>query len=171
MELSVALSTGGFIRSEGGIYVGPSVIYRFRWHTRYRYTDIDTSLVGARQSAACPVPYPLLSLYIFYFITRSPSLSLSFFPLSLSCPLLLYLFEVRLDLPGDTCGVDLVNTTSSIVKAKRSASSGFSTGNSLLRNCIEKRVFTSVVYMQRISNSAKVLAFNERTFTATLSRH
>ncbi|KYQ60629.1 hypothetical protein ALC60_00254 [Trachymyrmex zeteki] len=27
--------------------------------------------------------------------------------------------DVRLDLPGDTCGVDLVNTTSSIVEAKR----------------------------------------------------
>ncbi|KYM95412.1 hypothetical protein ALC62_13840 [Cyphomyrmex costatus] len=27
--------------------------------------------------------------------------------------------DVRLDLPGDTCGVDLVNTTSSIVEVKR----------------------------------------------------
>lgn len=48
VELSVALSVAGFIRSEGGIYVGPSVIYRFRWYTRYRYTDIDMSLVRAR---------------------------------------------------------------------------------------------------------------------------
>lgn len=49
VELSVArYPFAGFIRSEGGIYVGPSVIYRFRWYTRYRYTDIDTSLVRAR---------------------------------------------------------------------------------------------------------------------------
>lgn len=113
-------------------------------------------------------------LFIFYFITRS----LSSFPLSLSLylslflfpPVLLYLFEVRLDLPEDTCGVDLVNTTSSIVKAKRSASSGFSTGNSSSPwNCIEKREFTSVHVGARIFNSAKVLTFNERTFAATFS--
>lgn len=111
VELSVALSVAGFIRSEGGIYVGPSVIYRFRWHTRYRYTDIDTSLVRARQS-------------------RPPAffLSLSFFPLLPLCiyaallgpfSLSLFIFQARLDLPGDTCGADPVNTTSSIVKAKR----------------------------------------------------
>lgn len=65
VELSVALSVAGFIRSEGGIYVGPSVIYRFRWHTRYRYTDIDTSLVRARQSSPPLRSFPLfLHAYI-----------------------------------------------------------------------------------------------------------
>jgi len=65
----VALSVAGFIRSEGGIYVGPSVIYRFRWHTRYRYTDIDTSLVGERDR--CPLASsflaPSLPAYTSYF--------------------------------------------------------------------------------------------------------
>lgn len=65
VELSVALSVAGFIRSEGGIYVGPSVIYRFRWYTRYRYTDIDTSLVRARQSR---LPLSVLSLSFFLFL-------------------------------------------------------------------------------------------------------
>lgn len=177
VELSVALSTGGFIRSEDGIYVGPSVIYRFRWHTRYRYTDIDTSLVGARQSAAIPflILFSLfLCVYSILLLDLSPP-SLSFpiyLSLSLFPPALLYLFEVRLDLPEDTCGVDLVNTTSSIVKAKSSASSGFSTGNSSSPwNYIEKRGFTSVYVGARIFNSAKVLAFNERTFATTFSRH
>lgn len=75
VELSVALSVAGFIRSEGGIYVGPSVIYRFRWHTRYRYTDIDTSLVRARQSRLLPLP---LRIYPALLLDPSLSLSLSF---------------------------------------------------------------------------------------------
>lgn len=84
VELSVALSVAGFIRSEDGIYVGPWVIYRFRWHTRYRYTDIDTSLVRARQNrppslsssfSRCFFAYILL----YYWIFLSRSLSLSFF--------------------------------------------------------------------------------------------
>lgn len=86
VELSVALSVAGFIRSEGGIYVGPSVIYRFRWYTRYRYTDIDTSLVRARQSRLPPVLSLSFLLFLFtyillyYWIFLSPSffLSLSF---------------------------------------------------------------------------------------------
>lgn len=81
VELSVALSVAGFIRSEGGIYVGPSVIYWFRWHTRYRYTDIDTSLVRARQSRP-PSPSPSFSrcffayILLYYWIFLSHSLFL-----------------------------------------------------------------------------------------------
>lgn len=84
VELSVALSVAGFIRSEGGIYVGPSVIYRFRWYTRYRYTDIDTSLVRARQSHLLLRSFSFflpLSLFVYiplyYWIFLSPSFSLS----------------------------------------------------------------------------------------------
>lgn len=84
VELSVALSVAGFIRSEGGIYVGPSVIYRFRWYTRYRYTDIDTSLVRARQSRSPSSLSPSFSrclfayilLYYWIFLSRSLSLFL-----------------------------------------------------------------------------------------------
>lgn len=42
MELSVPVPRPGFIRSEATIYARASVIYRFRWRTRYRCTDIDT---------------------------------------------------------------------------------------------------------------------------------
>ena len=44
MELSVLVPRVGFIRSEATIYAGALVIYRFRWCTRYRCTDIDTFL-------------------------------------------------------------------------------------------------------------------------------
>lgn len=140
----------------------------------YRY-------VLSRSEVECRylVPYPLLfrsfslssCLYSILLLDLSHlSLSLTLFISFCFSFSLLYLFEVRLDLPEDTCGVDLVNTTSSIVKAKRSASSGFSTGNSSSPwNCIEKREFTSVHVGARIFNSAKVLTFNERTFAATFS--
>ena len=41
VELSFVFSWLGFIRSEGRIYTGLGLIYRFRWHTRYRYTRIS----------------------------------------------------------------------------------------------------------------------------------
>lgn len=41
VEVSLVFSRLGFIRSEGRIYMGPGVIYWFRWHTRYRYTRIS----------------------------------------------------------------------------------------------------------------------------------
>lgn len=44
MELSVLMLGVGFIRSEATIYAAAPVIYRFRWCTRYRRTDIDTFL-------------------------------------------------------------------------------------------------------------------------------
>lgn len=122
VELSVALSVAGFIRSEGGIYVGPSVIYRFRWHTRYRYTDIDTSLVRERGGLP-PVSFPLIPFLSFESSRAyiAPAYILLLLPLE-SLPRSFSTSSARLDLPGDTCGVDPVNTTSSIVKAKRSAS-------------------------------------------------
>lgn len=67
-RVSVVVSVPGFIRSEGGIYVGPWVIYRFRWHTRYRYTDIDTFLVRASRGVRFPFsPFspPLISFLSF----------------------------------------------------------------------------------------------------------
>lgn len=91
VELSVALSVAGFIRSEGEIYVGPSVIYRFRWHTRYRYTDIDTSWVRGRRSAVVP---PVFS---------SLPLSFTLFYLHIVCLALLDLFlSFFLYLSGET---------------------------------------------------------------------
>lgn len=41
VEQSFVFSRLGFIRSEGKIYKGAWVIYRFRWHMRYRYTRIS----------------------------------------------------------------------------------------------------------------------------------
>jgi len=79
VELSVALSVAGFIRSEGRIYVGPSFIYRFRWHTRYRYTDIDTSLVRARQSRSPRFFSFLLSLPLRIYPALLLDLSFTFF--------------------------------------------------------------------------------------------
>lgn len=101
------------------------------------------------------------SLCISYFITRSLSSLLS--P-SLS-------FEVRLDLPGDTCGVDLVNTTSSIVKAKRARPPVASLRWKFLAGELCRKAGTHIALDvgARIFNSVKVLVLDEGTFAATLS--
>lgn len=127
-------------------YLSVSMVHAISLHG-YRY------VLSTSEAESLPPPYTV-------FFSSFLPLSLRVYPallldLSLTLFLSFFIFEARLDLPGDTCRVDPVNTTSSIVKAKRlglPSSSGISSAKKSRKSYKNRR-------NARIFDGVKVFAF------------